>query len=177
MEDDDFADSVVYIAEHGEQGALGLCINKPADLEVEALFAQLQLPLGRADLQHVPILWGGPVQGERGFILHPRVEDPATGLSVYASSMSMPDGLQMTTSKDILQALSEGEGPDRLVLALGYSAWGPGQLEDEIGRNSWLTVPAQPDLIFDVPLEQRHARAMALLGVEPWMLSTSAGRA
>jgi len=177
MEDDLFAQSVVYICEHGAHGALGLVINKPADLLLDDLFEQVSMPLGRKDLQGTSILWGGPVQTERGFVLHPRVEDPESKLSAYDSSMTMADGLQLTTSRDILQELSEGRGPERLLLTLGYSAWDGGQLEDELKRNSWLTVPASHAVLFDTPVPQRYDKAMELLGIHPGMLSSAAGRA
>lgn len=177
MEDDLFAQSVVYICEHGAHGALGLVINKPADLLLDDLFEQESMPLGRKDLQGTSILWGGPVQTERGFVLHPRVEDPESKLSAYDSSMTMADGLQLTTSRDILQELSEGSGPDRLLLTLGYSAWDGGQLEEELKRNSWLTVPASHAVLFDTPVPQRYDKAMELLGIHPGMLSSAAGRA
>lgn len=177
MEDDLFAQSVVYICEHGAHGALGLVINKPADLLLDELFEQVSMPLGRKDLQGTSILWGGPVQTERGFVLHPRVEDPESKLSAYDSSMTMADGLQLTTSRDILQELSEGRGPERLLLTLGYSAWDGGQLEDELKRNSWLTVPASHAVLFDTPVPQRYDKAMELLGIHPGMLSSAAGRA
>ena len=177
MEDDLFAQSVVYICEHGAHGALGLVINKPADLLLDDLFEQVSMPLGRKDLQGTSILWGGPVQTERGFVLHPRVEDPESKLSAYDSSMTMADGLQLTTSRDILQELSEGRGPERLLLTLGYSAWDGGQLEDELTRNSWLPVPASHAVLFDTPVPQRYDKAMELLGIHPGMLSSAAGRA
>ena len=177
MEDDLFAQSVVYICEPGAHGALGLVINKPADLLLDDLFEQVSMPLGRKDLQGTSILWGGPVQTERGFVLHPRVEDPESKLSAYDSSMTMADGLQLTTSRDILQELSEGRGPERLLLTLGYSAWDGGQLEDELKRNSWLTVPASHVVMFDTPVSQRYDKAMELLGIHPGMLSSAAGRA
>ena len=177
MEDDLFAQSVVYICEHGAHGALGLVINKPADLLLDDLFEQVSMPLGRKDLQGTSILWGGPVQTERGFVLHPRVEDPESKLSAYDSSMTMADGLQLTTSRDILQELSEGRGPERLLVTLGYSAWDGGQLEDELKRNSWLTVPASHAVMFDTPVSQRYEKAMELLGIHPGMLSSAAGRA
>lgn len=177
MEDELFAQSVVYVCEHGEHGALGLCINKPADLLVDELFEQIAMPLGRPDLQGTAMLWGGPVQMERGFVLHPRVEDPTSRLSTYASSMTLADGLQLTTSRDILQELSGGGGPQHLLITLGYSAWDGGQLEDELQRNSWLTVPATYSVLFETPVAQRYDKALELLGIQPGMLSAAAGRA
>jgi putative transcriptional regulator len=178
LSDDLFGRSVVYMCEHSERGALGLVINKPSDIRVAELFARLDLPLEREDLRDMPVFHGGPVQTERGFVLHEAIA-PAVGAGepVYASTMSIPGGLEMTTSRDVLDAMASGGGPRRVFLSLGYSAWGRGQLESEIGENSWLTVPADHDVIFDTPVEERYERAMALLGLQPWMLSRDAGHA
>lgn len=177
LEDDAFARSVIYLCDYSEQGAIGLCINKPDEMLVDDLFEQVHLPLPRADLKGAPVLWGGPVQRERGFLLHPAMRDPSTQESVYASTMSLPDGLQMTTSRDILQQISEGSGPQHVLVALGYSAWGEGQLEEELGQNSWLTVPASHDILFSTPVQQRYDAALQLLGIAPGTLSSGAGRA
>jgi putative transcriptional regulator len=124
-----------------------------------------------------PVFQGGPVQTERGFVLHEAVGSGADE-TVYASTLSIPGGLEMTTSKDVLEALASGAGPRRVFVSLGYSSWGQGQLESEIAENSWLTVPADVDLIFDVPVADRYTRALALLGLQqPWMLSPDAGHA
>jgi putative transcriptional regulator len=212
LEDAAFAKSVVYVCEHSERGALGLVINKPSDLSMQSLFEKVDLSLHREDLMNAPVLQGGPVHTERGFVLHdamviPRAQDsaPAEGViqlnaaeqeakdeaqalsevsegssasnneSVYASTMTIPGGLEMTTSKDVLEALSIGAGPKRVLISLGYSAWGEGQLESELAENSWLTVGADTAVIFDTPIEQRYERAMKLLGLEPWMLSNEVG--
>ena len=174
MEDASFARSVVYLCEHSERGALGLIINKPTDISLKGLFDKVDLSLGRDDLSDAPVFLGGPVQTERGFVLHdPQADDgPA-----FNSTLQVPGGLEMTTSKDVLEALSNGAGPKRLLVTLGYSGWAAGQLEEEIGRNGWLTVPAEASLVFDTPVEQRYARAMQLLGVDPRMLSQEAGHA
>ncbi len=179
LDDASFSRSVVYVCEHSERGALGLVINKPSDINLKGLFDKVQLPLGRDDLQQLPVFQGGPVQTDRGFVLHEaffsaedKPEEP-----VYASTMSIPGGLEMTTSKDVLEALSSGNGPRRVLVSLGYSAWGEGQLESELGDNSWLTVDADLGVIFDTPVDQRYDKALGLLGLEVWMLSPQAGRA
>ncbi|HAJ14300.1 MAG: YqgE/AlgH family protein [Hydrogenophaga sp.] len=178
LSDDLFGRSVVYMCEHSERGALGLVINKPADILLPQLFDKLDLPLKREDLRERPVFQGGPVQTERGFVLHEAIDAGAgEGESVYASTMSIPGGLEMTTSRDVLDAMASGAGPRRVFLSLGYSSWGKGQLESEIGENSWLTVPANHELIFDTPVDQRYERAMGLLGLQPWMLSPDAGHA
>ncbi len=171
-----FGRSVVFMCEHSERGALGLVINKPSDILLPRLSEKVDLALGRADLAQLPVFQGGPVQTERGFVLHEAIEG-GEGESVYASTLSIPGGLEMTTSKDVLEAMSSGAGPRKVFVTLGYASWGKGQLESEITENSWLTVEADPSLIFDAPVEQRYERAMALLGLQPWMLSPDAGHA
>jgi putative transcriptional regulator len=194
LEDPTFAKSVVYLCEHSERGAMGLIINKPGDLSLKHLFDKVELPLHREDLLQSNVLHGGPVQTERGFVLHEPMlesdlensEKPDTALkpeadskstSIYASTLSVPGGLAMTTSKDVLEALSNGSGPKRVLVTLGYASWGEGQLESEIGENSWLTVEADPAVIFDTPIEKRYEKALALLGLQPWMLLNQAGHA
>ncbi len=179
MDDDTFTRSVVYICEHSDRGALGLIINKPGDINLADLFERVELPLARPDLGQQPVFHGGPLQTERGFVLH----DPivAEGLpadqSIYASTLTVPGGLEMTTSRDVLEAMSSGGGPRRVLITLGYSSWGEGQLESEIARNSWLTVDADADLVFDAPVDQRYDQALRLLGLESWMLSPDIGHA
>ncbi len=175
LNDETFAKSVVYLCEHSERGALGLVINKPSDIKLKHLFDKVELPLHRTDLTQAPVFQGGPVQTERGFVLHESMMPGSE--SVYASTMSIPGGLEMTTSKDVLEALSTGAGPRRIFVSLGYSSWGEGQLESEISDNSWLTVAADPALIFDTPFEQRYDKALLLLGLQSWMLSPEAGHA
>jgi putative transcriptional regulator len=179
MDDDTFTRSVVYICEHSERGALGLIINKPGSINLADLFERVELPLARPDLGEQPVFHGGPLQTERGFVLH----DPilAEGLpadqSIYASTLTVPGGLEMTTSRDVLEAMSSGGGPRRVLVTLGYSSWGEGQLESEIARNSWLTVDADANLVFDAPVDQRYDQALRLLGLESWMLSPDIGHA
>ena len=175
LSDQAFAKSVIYMCEHSDRGALGLIINKPSDINLKSLFEKVALPLHREDLIETLVFHGGPVQTERGFVLHESLMPGAQ--SVYASTMSIPGGLEMTTSKDVLEALSTGAGPRKVLVSLGYSAWGEGQLESEISENSWLTVAADMAIIFDTPVEQRYDRALRLLGFESWMLSPDAGHA
>ncbi|MDO8450118.1 MAG: YqgE/AlgH family protein [Rhodoferax sp.] len=179
LQDEVFARSVVYVCEHSERGALGLVINKPCDMDMKRLFEKVELPLRREDLSSAPVFLGGPVQTERGFVLHEPLyadaDKPAE--SVYASTMTIPGGLEMTTSKDVLEALSTGAGPRKVLVSLGYAAWGEGQLESELSDNSWLTVAASSSVIFDTPVAQRYDKALLLLGLEAWMLSPDAGHA
>jgi putative transcriptional regulator len=175
MADDNFAGSVVYLCEHNERGALGLVINKPIDITLKNLFEKVELSLDREGLAEQPVYFGGPVQTERGFVLHEKQSDDA-GIS-YSSTMSVPGGLEMTTSRDVLEAMAHGAGPKKVLITLGYSGWQAGQLEDEIGRNGWLTVGADPSVIFDTPVDKRYERALSLLGFDPRMLSQEAGHA
>lgn len=179
LEDETFSRSVVYLCEHSARGALGLVINKPSDINLKNLFDKVDLPLRRADLSESPVLQGGPVQTERGFVLHEAVvaTPPDEGESIYASTMTIPGGLEMTTSKDVLEALSTGAGPKKVLVSLGYAAWGEGQLESELAENSWLTVEADTAVIFDTPIAERYDRALLLLGLQSWMLSPEAGHA
>ena len=179
LEDASFARSVIYLCEHSARGALGLVINKPSDINLKSLFEKVDLPLERDDLASTPVFHGGPVQTERGFVLHEAVHaaESKPEETVYASTMTIPGGLEMTTSKDVLEAMSTGAGPRKVLVSLGYSAWGEGQLESELAENSWLTVSADVSVIFDTPVEQRYDKALSLLGLEAWNLSPEAGHA
>ena len=180
LQDESFARSVVYLCEHSARGALGLVINKPSDINLRNLFDKVDLPLAREDLVAAPVFQGGPVQTERGFVLHEAVfkdSDAESKETVYASTMTIPGGLEMTTSKDVLEAMATGAGPRKVLVSLGYSAWGEGQLESELAENSWLTVGADASVIFDTPIEKRYEKALGLLGLQAWMLSPGAGHA
>ena len=172
--DEAFAGSVIYMCEHNERGALGLVINKPIALTLGSLFEKVDLSLPYDELAARPVFYGGPVQTERGFVLHEPLDE--TG-GHYNATLAVPGGLEMTTSRDVLEALSNGAGPKRILVTLGYSGWAAGQLEEEIGRNGWLTVDASSAVIFDTPVELRYERALGLLGVDPRMLSQDAGHA
>jgi putative transcriptional regulator len=179
LQDELFSKSVIYVCEHSERGALGLVINKPSDINLKVLFDKVDLPLMRTDLIKAPVFQGGPLQTERGFVLHEpsfaSKDKPAD--AVYASTMTIEGGLEMTTSKDVLEALSNGAGPRKVLISLGYSAWAQGQLESELGENSWLTVAADISVIFDTPVAQRYDKALLLLGLHSWTLSPEAGHA
>lgn len=192
-----FERALIYICQHNEDGALGLVVNKPADMDLPELFAHIELPLGREDLQARRVLVGGPVHPERGFVLHERmrplnVEPPSVNAaqaereghvgwdSVYASSLPVPGSdLEVTTSGDIMQALAQGGGPQKVLLALGLSSWGGGQLEEELAANTWLTLASSKAeaLLFELPPELRYDAALKELGLEEWMLGAGAGRA
>jgi len=170
MADPNFAGSVVYICEHTEKGALGLVINRPTELTLESLFDKIDLKLEITPWKDAPVYFGGPVQTERGFVLHV----PA---GQYSSTLPVADDIALTTSKDVLEAVAGGTGPAKLLVTLGYSGWGAGQLENEIAQNAWLTVTAQPDIIFDTPADEKYNAALKLLGVDTLQLSGQAGHA
>lgn len=225
MEDETFSKSVVYLCEHSERGALGIVINKPTELTLPKLFAKVDLPLERKDLQESPVFGGGPLHTERGFVLHEKqvattvtfadmkaepltlaaserdaaladkvkaamsleqqlmealheeAGQDAPEATFYASSLTMSDGLEMTTSKDVLEALSSGGGPRKVLISLGHAGWAKGQLESELAENTWLHVKASPEVIFDTPVSERYTKALGLLGLQEWMISRDVGRA
>lgn len=173
MQDPVFGGTVVYVCEHNENGVLGVVINKPTDMTMQVLFERIDLKLGgglETELVDEPIMFGGPVQDDRGFVLH-------TPGPRYSSSLTVTEEIAFTTSIDVLEAVASGDGPQRMLVSIGYSGWSPGQLEDEIGRNGWLTVGANADILFDLPIEQRYVAAMKLLGIDPLMLTSEAGHA
>ena len=174
MADETFAGAVVYLCQHTDEGALGLVINKPIDIKLRNLFEKVELSLDREDLAEAPVYFGGPVQTERGFVLH---ESQVGEGGHYNSTLTIPGGLEMKTSKDVLEALSKGSGPKRVLVTLGYSGWSAGQLEDEMSRNGWINVGAAPEIIFDTPVEKRYERALSLLGIDMRILSQDAGHA
>ena len=179
MEDRFFSRSVVYVCEHSAKGALGLVVNKPGDVTLSDLFGQLDLPLPGVSMGARQVYMGGPMQTERGFVLHDpmRAAELKADETAYSSTLIVPGGLEMTVSRDVLEAVSLGGGPRRLMVMLGYSAWDEGQLESEMADNSWLTVQATPDIIFDAPAEQRYEQALGLLGLQAWSITPGAGHA
>ena len=170
MVDPYFARSLTLVCEHSDQGALGVVINRPIDMSLQTLFERLSLELEPRDLHEMPVYFGGPVQTDRGFVLH-------TPVGPWSSTLSVSSQVGMTTSRDILEAVGGGSGPQRLMVTLGYSGWAAGQLEHEIKQNAWLTVPAADQIIFDLPAEERLPAAMPLLGVAYASLSDEAGHA
>ena len=176
MVDPNFARSVIYLFEHTERGAMGLVVNRPTELDLGTLFDKIELKLEIAPLLEQPVYFGGPVQVERGFVLHEPIPSPS-----YSSSLIIPGGLTMTTSKDVLEALAIGNGPRKFLMTLGYAGWSAGQLEEEITLNGWMNVPLSrqqmADIIFDTPSSQRYEKAMSHLGFDPSHLSGEAGHA
>ena len=170
MEDSLFARAVVYMCDHGEQGAMGVMVNHGADLTLDSLLGQIGLDGCRPDQVGLPVFIGGPVQSDRGFELHEPIGN-------WQSSLTVTDNVALTTSRDVLTAVSHHEGPDRLIVTLGYAGWEPGQLEHELAQNAWLTVPADPHILFDTPYEERLPSAMEILGIDFTNLAETAGHA
>ena len=170
MADPYFAKTLTYICEHNDQGALGVVVNRPIDMTLQALFERLQLSLRNSDHADEPVYFGGPVQTDRGFVLH----SPAGN---WQSTLRVGSHIGLTTSKDILEAVGRGEGPDQILVTLGYAGWSPGQLEHELSQNAWLTVEARDGILFDTPAEERLPAAMELLGVDFARLQDEAGHA
>ena len=165
-----FAGTLTYICEHNENGALGIVVNRPISLTLGEMFAQVNIPLQQPNLAKLPVLFGGPVQTERGFVLH---DTPGS----WESTLRINERLALTTSKDILDAIGAGHGPRNMIVTLGYAGWDQGQMEHEITENIWLTVPASEHILFDLPPEERLPAAMALLGVDYASLVEGAGHA
>lgn len=165
-----FSQSITYICEHGESGAMGIVINRPLDLSVGEIFEHLQISAGR-DFSSEPVMAGGPVQMDHGFVLH-RYCDKS-----WEASLKVTAEITLTTSRDILRAIAIGEGPRDHLIALGYAGWSAGQLEQELADNSWLTLPGSSDVIFSTPFDQRLGAAAAQLGIDMNLISGQAGHA
>lgn len=170
MADPNFSRTLTYVCNHNKDGALGLVVNRPIDMKLSALFEQIEVPLADDVLRVAPVHYGGPVQGDRGFVLH-------RPLGNWNSTLAVSDDLGLTTSKDVLEALGRGDGPQDIFVSLGYAGWSAGQLEHELGQNAWLTVEADADLVFTMPAEERLPAAMRLLGIDFSRLSEDVGHA
>ena len=165
-----FSHSITYICEHGESGAMGIVINQPLELTVAEIFDHLQIKT-RKDFSAVPVMAGGPVQIDHGFVLH-RGSD-----TDWEASIRVTEEITLTTSRDVLRAIANGSGPQDNLIALGYAGWSAGQLEQELASNSWLTLPADSDIIFTTPCDSRLAAAAAQLGIDMNLISGQAGHA
>jgi putative transcriptional regulator len=170
LADPNFFHTVTYLCEHSPGGAMGLVINRPTELTLAELAEQLDIEITEPVLATTPIYQGGPVQTERGFVLHPGKED-------WDNTLQVAPGISLTMSQDILEAIAQGVGPEKFLITLGYAGWGEGQLEEEIAANAWLNGPADPAIIFDTPAESRWRAAAAHLGVELSQLSNDIGHA
>jgi putative transcriptional regulator len=170
MGDPNFAQTVALICDHSPRGALGLILNKPLQMRMGEVFQQLDIAIAQGPLTERPVLRGGPMQTDRGFVVH-----RAGG--TWDSTLKVSEAIHVTTSRDILTAIARGEGPGEAVIALGYAGWDGGQLEDEIRANAWLNAPVDSGIIFDLPFESRWHAAGRLLGVELSRMSPTAGNA
>jgi putative transcriptional regulator len=170
LEDPYFAHSLVYICEHNENGALGIIVNRPIDLNLAGLLEKIDIKLEAGDLADLPVYFGGPVQLDRGFVLHRPVGQ-------WQSTLAVNGAVGLTSSRDVLSAVGSTGLPSEIIVTLGYSGWDAGQLESELAQNSWLTVPAKPSILFELPPEERLPAAMQKLGISFTQLSDVAGHA
>lgn len=170
LRDPNFARGVTFLCQHGEDGAMGLMINRLSEYRLGDVLAQMNMHSEIPDVIDAPVLIGGPVQPERGFVLHTPTGD-------WESSFRISERVSVTTSRDILVAMAAGNGPRHAVVTLGYSGWSPGQLEQELCDNHWLTAPVSERVLFETPLEDRWEAAAGLVGVNLLQLATYAGHA
>jgi len=171
LEDDNFTQSVTYICEHSAEGAMGITINRPSDVVLKEVLDQSHIHLAKPSIGKEIIYQGGPVQTDRGFILHDKTEQ------TWDATLDITDQLQLTSSKDILEAIANDQGPKEHLITLGYAGWGQGQLEQEMANNIWLSCPASSDIIFNTPIDKRWESAASLLGINLQLLSNDAGHA
>jgi putative transcriptional regulator len=164
-----FSNTIIYLCEHNEDGAMGIMVNKPSELTLPALFEQLTIPV-TTGIPDVAVLEGGPVASDRGFILH-------SNEAHFASSLDLGNGLMLTTAREVLEAIAGGQGPDAYLVALGYAGWGEGQLEQEMSENAWLNCAATREVLFDTPFDERVQRAADGLGINFNLISSHAGHA
>jgi len=163
-----FAKTVTFLCQQSREGALGIIINRPSELTLSDIMQQMNIDLGTAEIGNMPIYFGGPVQPERGFVLH----EP---FGQWDSTLQVSKGISLTTSRDILEAISLGKGPRKALVALGYAGWGQGQLEREIVENAWLSAPADQSILFDVDSAHRWKAAAELMGINIALLPSQAG--
>ncbi|MGB4912389.1 MAG: YqgE/AlgH family protein [Candidatus Dechloromonas phosphoritropha] len=170
LEDLYFSRALVYICEHNENGALGIIVNRPIDMTLAGLFEKIDIKLDTQNLNNLPVYFGGPVQLDRGFVLHRPVGQ-------WQSTLTVNDEVGLTSSRDVLTSVGSAGFPSEIIVTLGYSGWDAGQLEAELAQNSWLTVPAKNSILFDLPPEERLPAAMQKLGISFTQLSDVAGHA
>lgn len=168
MDDPNFSHTVTYICEHNEDGAMGIVINRRMEISLADVLEQMAIEPSRKLDTSLAIHEGGPVQPEHGFVIHSPV-------GAWESSLDISEEVALTTSRDVLTAIAHGEGPAHYLIALGYAGWGPGQLEQEMGQNAWLSGPASLEILFELPLEKRWAAAAELLGIDLNLISSEIG--
>jgi len=169
LNDGYFGHAVTYICDHDEEGALGLVINQPTEFSLRELLEHVELEPGE-DVPEMPVFRGGPVQPEHGFVLHSAEQS-------WRGSQAITDSIVLTTSRDVLEAINAGKGPGRVLIALGHAGWGPGQLENELAENAWLTARADPGILFDRPSAERWRAAAELIGIDVNLMSSASGHA
>lgn len=169
MTDPSFVRTVTYLCQHNEDGALGIIVNRPSELTLADIMEQMEIDVLEPAIGQIPVYLGGPVQPERGFVLH----EPAAGK--WNSTLNVSESIALTTSRDILEAIGQGEGPRKILIALGYAGWGKGQLEHEIVENAWLNAPADQAILFERPVASRWKAAAELMGVDISLLTAQAG--
>jgi len=170
LEDPNFSRTVTYICEHSDQGAMGIVLNRPTELSLADVLRHMDIEGGLGNAGEQIVFLGGPVEEERGFVLHSHT-------APWASTLAVNDVISVTTSRDILEAMARGDGPAHTLVALGYAGWGAGQLERELQDNAWLSGPADQSILFELPPDQRWEAAARLLGVDVNLLSSEAGHA
>jgi putative transcriptional regulator len=170
LQDPNFHRTVTYLCAHNDEGAMGIVINRPLELNLGEVLDHMSIEVENDDVNDMAVLQGGPVQRDRGFVIH----EPA---GHWEAVLSVTDDIAIATSRDILAAVAHGDGPERAVVALGYAGWGAGQLEREVQQNAWLSGPADSSIIFDLPYDKRYESAARLLGVDLDRLSGEAGHA
>lgn len=168
MVDPVFSKCLVYICEHHDQGALGLVVNKPIAMNLASMLGEISISATSEAFENAPVYFGGPVEMERGFVLHRPIGE-------WQSTIPVAKDMGLTTSRDILQSIGEGSGPSHILVALGYAGWAPGQLEHELSQNAWLSTRASSEILFEIPAEERLPAALGTLGVTWANLSESAG--
>ncbi len=168
LADPNFSQTVTYICQHSEEGALGIVISRPMEMVLGEILASMKIEIARREVAEIPVYFGGPVQPERGFVLH-------SPLGEWQGTLAVDEDIGLTTSRDVLEAIAAGEGPEKFLVALGYAGWGRGQLEQEMMDNAWLNVPADPEILFDLPPSRRWKAAASRLGIDLDLLSSQAG--
>lgn len=172
LEDPNFFHTVSYICSHDDSGAMGVTINRPLDIGLGDLLEHLNMPTDDPDIASIPVYAGGPVQSDRGFVLH---RTPNTNDNEWDATMVVSDSISLTMSQDIIEAIAANEGPQQFLIMLGYAGWGEGQLEQELLSNAWLNGPADENVIFETPTEKLWMQAAKHLGIELGLLSTEVG--
>ena len=168
LADPNFFHTVTYLCQHNEEGALGIVINRATDMKLGEIFKQMNIPIASLSAAEIPVFAGGPVQQERGFVLH-------TGGGDWNATMAVSESISLTTSRDVIEAIAAGKGPEQYLVALGYAGWGEGQLEQEILANAWLNTPYGRHILFDTPIDLRWRAAAGQIGIDINQLTTPAG--